>query len=270
MTGPDSAPTVRINVCSAHPPRMTTWRSSSARGEPAGFSSDAYGLTDWEGYQAQTFVVPAGQNRIIGAKSFCVRQHAERFTMRATIREGSPTGQQIGPAKLSREVFSNEFPNVVISWGLDDVPVVPGQTYALRLDSADGAGFNVYATQQDTYAQGALYNGARRIAGRDMIAVVIAVGIDAEVSILRGDCNQDGSVDISDAVTALGHLFLGGAADCRDACDADDTGVLDISDGIYQLNHLFLGGPALRPPFPACGPDPTEDLLTCDRSACEA
>lgn len=238
--------------------------------EPGGFSSDAYGLSDWDSYQAQTFVVPPGQNRILAAKAFCVRQHAVRFTMRATIREGGPTGPQIGPSATSREVFSNEFPNVVMSWGLNDVPVVPGRTYALRLDSLNGQGFNVYATQQNTYRQGVLYNGSRQLPTRDMIAVVIGIGVNEGPTVLRGDCNQDLGVDLSDAVTALGHLFLGEAVDCVKACDADDTGVLDLSDAVYQLQYLFLGGSPLPPPFPECAPDTTEDTLTCERSSCDA
>lgn len=236
--------------------------------EPVGFSSDGYGLSDWESYQAQTFVVPADQNRVIAAKAFCVREHAQRFTMRATIRQDGPTGAQVGPAALSREVFSNEFPNVVMTWPLEAVPVTPGGTYALRLEATDGGGFNVYATRRDNYERGELYNGNRRVPGRDMIAVVIGVAVQEETSILRGDCNQDLRSDLSDAVALLQYLFGGVRVDCLDACDADDSGELDISDPIYQLGHLFRGGPALPGPSLACGVDRTEDQLSCESSTC--
>jgi hypothetical protein len=87
----------------------------------------------------------------------------------------------------------------------------------------------------------------------------------------RGDCNDDGEVDISDPVATLAYLFLGSEdLGCLDAADADDSGEADISDAIYLLTFLFLGGPAPEEPFLDCGPDPTiDDELTCDSfSAC--
>jgi len=49
-----------------------------------------------------------------------------------------------------------------------------------------------------------------------------------------------------------------------DSGDANDDGVVDISDAIYTL--LFLFGPIayLPSPFGECGYDTTEDQLTCD------
>ncbi len=46
-------------------------------------------------------------------------------------------------------------------------------------------------------------------------------------------------LDISDAVAALGYLFLGAAAPCRDALDTDDNGSIDITDPIYLLNFIL-------------------------------
>ena len=69
----------------------------------------------------------------------------------------------------------------------------------------------------------------------------------------RGDANQDGIVDISDAIAVLTHLFLGGTALCLDANDADGSGSEEITDGIYLLNHLFAGGDPPPAPYPGCG-----------------
>jgi len=236
--------------------------------EPGGFSTDDYGLTDWADYQAQTFVVPPGQNRIIAAKAFCVRQHDTRFTMKATIREGGPTGPQVGPVAVSREVYSNEFPNVLMIWPVNAVPVIPGETYALRLDSLNGQGFNVYATKRNNYTGGDLYNGSQRIAGRDMIAVVIGARIGKGTAFLRGDCNQDLEVDLSDAIAGLGHLFLGRDVSCLEACNFDGLGDRDLTDVIYLLNHLYLGQSALPAPYPGCGEDPAGGDPDCEESAC--
>ena len=71
------------------------------------------------------------------------------------------------------------------------------------------------------------------------------------------DCNQDGQVDIGDAICALGHLFLGVPANlpCADnsanvtLMDFNGDLALDIADGIGALLHLFGGGPG-----PVLGP----------------
>ncbi len=85
---------------------------------------------------------------------------------------------------------------------------------------------------------------------------------------LRGDCNGDGGVDISDAIQTLGVLFLGqGTFPCKDACDSNDDGRIDISDAINTLGVLFLGqGTIPLPGNKTCGVDPTGDdaQLTCE------
>ncbi len=82
----------------------------------------------------------------------------------------------------------------------------------------------------------------------------------------RGDANADGKVDISDVLSVVNHLFLGGAAPpCSDAADANDDGSVDISDALAVVNFLFLGGAPIPPPGPTnCGPDPTADAAGMD------
>ena len=111
---------------------------------------------------------------------------------------------------------------------------------------------------------------ARGDVGRiDNVRVEGAV-IRTETPFHRGDPNADGREDISDALSVLGALFLGGPAlGCEKSADANDSGGLDLSDPVYFLNYLFLGGPAPRPPFSECGIDPTADGLGCDfHAAC--
>lgn len=72
---------------------------------------------------------------------------------------------------------------------------------------------------------------------------------------LPGDCNQDGRVDISDAVCIFGTLFLGSPKlfPCGDGSgshranqallSSNGDRLVDLSDGIYLLSYLFLGGP---------------------------
>jgi len=81
----------------------------------------------------------------------------------------------------------------------------------------------------------------------------------------RGDCNDDGAVDISDSIITFGFLFLGEAApECRNACDSNDDGAVDISDPVYLLNFLFRGGASPPPPVDECGRDDEPAGPGCD------
>jgi hypothetical protein len=86
---------------------------------------------------------------------------------------------------------------------------------------------------------------------------------DAGMPFVRGDANDDGSVDPSDSPFITNFLFLGGPPPvCFDAADTNDDEVINISDAVFLSNYLF-NNPAiplsqlaiLPPPFPACGFD---------------
>lgn len=82
----------------------------------------------------------------------------------------------------------------------------------------------------------------------------------------RGDWNQDGRRDLTDAVALLAWLFEGAEAHgCDVAGDVDDDGRLGITDPIRLLHHLFRGGAPPPEPFESCGEDPTADDLPCEK-----
>ena len=88
----------------------------------------------------------------------------------------------------------------------------------------------------------------------------------ADQQFVRGDANQDYQVDEADAYFIMDYLLGGGPSpECMDSADADDSGTVDISDATFILNYKFLGTAPPPPPFPDCGPDPTEDSLRCDK-----
>ena len=61
----------------------------------------------------------------------------------------------------------------------------------------------------------------------------------------------------------LGYLFQGRPAPlCQDTADSNDDGKIDISDAVYLLNYLFRGG-SLPEPVSKKGFDPTVDGLDC-------
>ncbi len=87
---------------------------------------------------------------------------------------------------------------------------------------------------------------------------------------LRGDCNADGRINIGDPIWSLLRQFEGvGTTQCEDACDFNDDGSVDITDAVSSLGYQFLGH---APPVDEfCGPDLTRDSLSCEEPLkCEA
>ncbi len=96
----------------------------------------------------------------------------------------------------------------------------------------------------------------------------------AAVPFIRGDANQDGSVDVSDGIGILLYLFLEEPMTCEDALDTNDSGNVDLADPVALFLYLFANGPAPAIPYPDCGNDsPSEDALDCvafDPTICPA
>jgi hypothetical protein len=62
---------------------------------------------------------------------------------------------------------------------------------------------------------------------------------------LCGDCNGDGTVDISDVVCQIYYIFSGGPApEPLLAGDANCDSTVDISDTVYLIAYIFSGGQA--------------------------
>ena len=85
----------------------------------------------------------------------------------------------------------------------------------------------------------------------------------------RGDANQDGGVDLSDAIAILGDLFLGAAEPrCLDSADVNDDGRVELTDAVSIVVFLFGAGDEPAPPRRCSGIDPTpDDRLTCESYA---
>jgi len=98
------------------------------------------------------------------------------------------------------------------------------------------------------------------------------------LNFIRGDCNGDGDVNISD-VTMIGLVINGQVPDRYDACDAEGDDDVD-SDDQARVFNWFSGGPEPAYPFPGCGRDPfsvlnppppalpIKDFTTCLQSPC--
>ena len=97
--------------------------------------------------------------------------------------------------------------------------------------------------------------------------------VDEEALILRrGDANNDGAVNASDASAINNYLFLDGPEPpCLNQADANNDGSVDLTDAIFILDWFFRGAatpPAPGPyntrcaeddePYPGCKIDPCE------------
>lgn len=97
-----------------------------------------------------------------------------------------------------------------------------------------------------------------------LISGALATPAQGQWSFTRGDSNGDGSYNIADAVFILGFLFSSGPGPCLDAMDVNDDGANNIADAVFALDNLFGTAGTMPPaPFPACGTDPTADMLDC-------
>jgi hypothetical protein len=139
------------------------------------------------------------------------------------------------------------------------------------------AGLNLV---QLSYNEGGGGSGARVAVYANCSGTILLDPAEVEVTVnpggtqptifCRGDTDQNGTLQLTDAVQVLNYLFLGTPTkvpDCLDAADADDNGEVQLTDAVRILGFLFLGAPppaAPGPPPGPCGTDPTEDTLGCN------
>ena len=80
---------------------------------------------------------------------------------------------------------------------------------------------------------------------------------------IRGDSNDDKTVNLADPIATLQMLFGNLPLNCEDAADTNDDGTVNLADPIHMLSYLLGGGMAPPAPFPLCGNDPTLDAIEC-------
>ncbi len=156
--------------------------------------------------------------------------------------------------------------------------IIPENFFSLDADTLD---YWFYAGATMTYTSGQLPLDGLNSLDRNGVVEVNSptnfAGDSGSVTLtpptgpefIRGDANQNGGIEIADAVSILDALFGGVPLACALAGDSNDDNSADISDAIFELTYLFVSGAAPPAPFPACGEDPTGgSTLTCDTPAC--
>ncbi|MBP7750967.1 MAG: dockerin type I repeat-containing protein [Planctomycetes bacterium] len=94
--------------------------------------------------------------------------------------------------------------------------------------------------------------GATARAEFEYFDIVRERGVGPELVYVRvGDTNNDGKVNIGDAITVLGYLFVPGDDKpylaCKKSADVNDDGKIDIADAVKTLAYLFAGGSLTLP-----------------------
>ncbi len=123
---------------------------------------------------------------------------------------------------------------------------------------------------QTTIAPAPLSIGGPTLSLTGGISVSVNAGIgwlDIEVPIrfVRGDVNQNGDINVGDAVILLRRLFgLDSPGQCLAAEDTDGDGATDIGDAVRILTYLFSSGIPPVEPFPGCGLAADPLLIECE------
>jgi hypothetical protein len=89
----------------------------------------------------------------------------------------------------------------------------------------------------------ALMYSAQGVAGLQQTAAVAKAYITPE-TILAGDANDDGQINVADAVYVINFVFKGGAPPVPYAAgDANCDTQVNVGDAVYLINFVFKGGP---------------------------
>ncbi|HVR74219.1 MAG TPA: dockerin type I repeat-containing protein [Planctomycetota bacterium] len=89
----------------------------------------------------------------------------------------------------------------------------------------------------------AAWNGGTRInEGEVSHQAIIAVELELPGAEDTGDVDQDGDIDLTDAVAVLNYLFRSGPQPRVRVSDADSDGEVGLADAVRILEYLFGGG----------------------------
>ena len=220
---------------------------------------------DIPGATEPTYVIEAVTLQDDGARFRCVvtNEAGSATSREAVLHVLAPVAPTITtePQDLTvlegdRAVFScraDGLPAPTYRWQRngEDIPGATESTYVIEAVTLqdDGARFRCVVT-----------NEAGSAVSREALLTVLP----RPKPFRRMDSNADGTVDIGDAIFLLQVQFSGTSIPCEDAGDVNDDGSLNIADPIALLSYLFATGFMPPPPATSCGPDPTEDALSCD------
>lgn len=142
----------------------------------------------------------------------------------------------------------------------EDLPVGQCPVSAIAADLDGNGALDLASANGNSNDVSLLYSDRLPPTSKDENGNGVPDECEARPSFHRGDPEENGVVDISDAVFVLSFAFLAGPAPgCRESADANNDGRIDLTDAVVILSYLFRAGPPPAEPGPhlePCGPDP--------------
>jgi len=116
------------------------------------------------------------------------------FDLTWKVRQGGPSGPQIGPTKTTQGAyFASSTDLVGVSYNLDEVPLAPGQIYYIEV--TDTLGFTPFVQETwNSYPDGAAFRRGGAT-GYDLAMTIVEY---ASQHLKTADLNNDGTVNLRD------------------------------------------------------------------------
>ena len=147
-------------------------------------------------------------------------------------------------------------------WGVNDCPVVAGQTYMLQVWRNNG-GMNIYHVTQDVYPHGQYYEGTNAIPGFDLNGHVCCMNY---ASLPDYDFKKDGRIDFKD-ICILANYWSGDESSVDVAPPPAGDNAINHKD-LAVLIENWLTASAIPPlPAPASNPNPGHWVTNIDKNA---
>lgn len=117
-------------------------------------------------------------------------------------------------------------------------------------DDEEPGEWMLHASHELNTAGASVINGGIAVTSHDDAATVDALFssvtdeaiVEEVINVFIGDTNNDGRVDLADAIQLLTHLFVTKGLPCLKSGDANNDGKLDLADAISILTYQFQGG----------------------------
>lgn len=149
--------------CELSAPKTRSLAFYSTKPDMGYYCSDAREVGSEVSSIGQTF--KATGNRVVACK---VHVRGSNIQYVARIREGGPTGAYVGAAAISRPTGDYDYMKTLTRWAINDVQVVPGNTYYLEITRYGGGTLSAYRIANNNYAYGSYYEGSTPFSLREL------------------------------------------------------------------------------------------------------
>jgi hypothetical protein len=230
--------------------------------------SDQSELGNWQtppSYFGQTFV--ANGDRVVAARVQGALPHNQKITWKLQIVT-YPGLQSVGPSievpyHWPSDPDPNRFPfGWEGFWGVNDCPVVPGQTYMLQA-WRDGDGMNIWRVNQDVYPHGQYYEGTTPFPGLDLNGHICCMNY---AGLPDYDFKKDGRMDFKD-ICILANYWSGDESSVDVAPPPAGDGAINYKDLAVLIANWLTASTIPPLPAPASNPNPGHGAMNIDKNA---